>query len=820
MKKQVHFDINPHVVRQLGEELVSDEITALMEIVKNAYDADSSYVSIEISATETYLDSNLHYPDHKGYIVVEDDGFGMDEETILKSWLIISYSNKRDLKPLKKKTPKGRAPLGEKGLGRLSTQRLANICEIFSSIESRSDQVHVAFNWLDFEDSDKLSDVPVELKNISSKRLGTKLALLGIKHPEVWSGSNLENFKGLISQMISPYQKNRPFEVYLKVNGQVVDLEKENLSLRDIALLRFEFNFDGRILKLKGLLRPEKLIGNKRDDFNVFIAKDRGRKFVNFLFQQKGFGNIKHIEVGRHFLVLEKEFDWYSDIGSLEIVDGELANPGPFFGEINEYTFDTWIKEDEILLNVFDQFSNYREFAKNQAGIKLYRNGFAVKPFGLNGDDWLRLRDSQTFSSSHYYLRPANVIGYFAIDEYVNADLKDKTDREGLVSNAFSRNFEISAMLIRDESNRFIEKIRRSYNDFLNNNKIENNQIKTISQAYNSIRKTSKASKSIKNEYQKATQTVKTVNKNVQAYIKSTNSNALFSTKEEVKIANKINEIFGQLGGIEKSLDALMPIIEDAERLNETLDVLQPKITLLGEQLSNFSELAALGLTAEAVSHEFATIADKLSIKASQVSSKLEQNSLSDTDIFILIEYINSTVNGLKVQLRHMDPALKYMRERKDVFTLQDFINNEKEYYGNRFSKSNIDFNIEVIEDFEVNMNKGKLTQMVDNLFSNSEYWLKDRCKKESDFQPRITLRIEKPWIYISDNGYGIAPAIQDNIFEPFVTMKPKEKGRGLGLFIVQQLLDSESCFINLEPNLNDSNRKYILSINFANIIN
>ena len=47
--KEKKFDINPHVIRQLGEELVPDEMTALVELVKNAYDADADYVKIDIN---------------------------------------------------------------------------------------------------------------------------------------------------------------------------------------------------------------------------------------------------------------------------------------------------------------------------------------------------------------------------------------------------------------------------------------------------------------------------------------------------------------------------------------------------------------------------------------------------------------------------------------------------------------------------------------------------------------------------------------------------------------------------------------------------
>lgn len=98
INQKYHFDITPHIVKQLGEQLVSDEITALLELIKNSFDADATYVSIEINTTGQYTKEKLFYPNHRGFIVVEDDGFGMSENTIMKSWLLISYSQKRELK--------------------------------------------------------------------------------------------------------------------------------------------------------------------------------------------------------------------------------------------------------------------------------------------------------------------------------------------------------------------------------------------------------------------------------------------------------------------------------------------------------------------------------------------------------------------------------------------------------------------------------------------------------------------------------------------------------------------------------------------------
>ena len=96
---------------------------------------------------------------------------------------------------------------------------------------------------------------------------------------------------------------------------------------------------------------------------------------------------------------------------------------------------------------------------------------------------------------------------------------------------------------------------------------------------------------------------------------------------------------------------------------------------------------------------------------------------------------------------------------------------------------------------------------------------MKKRKEEDKSFNPILAVKIEQPWLYIYDNGFGISKAIENHIFEPFITTKPKQEGRGLGLFIVQQLLDSFGCTIALEPELNDSGRKYVLAINLSNII-
>ena len=655
-----------------------------------------------------------------------------------------------------------------------------------------------------------IPDFPAKIK-------GTTLILANLNHSEVWDGKNLENFKGQVSQIISPYKENRPFDVYLKINGININLDKSNDELRDLAISRFKFNFDGSSITIQGKTKLSKFIGNNQEDFKNFLEIDNGRKFYDYLSKKQP--DIEKSD-NSFFIKFEKKFDFKKDIGGLEIFDGERANPGSFNGIIDEFTYDNWMSYDENIKEIFGKLSNYREFAQSQAGIKLFRNGFAVKPFGIDGDDWLRLGDSQTKGSSYYPLRPANVIGYFSIDEGINDKLKDKTDREGLVSNPYSRNFFVLCFFIRDEINRYQEHIRRTYNDFLKTYKTENSGIKTVNQAFSQLKETKLKTEEVKDEFKNAVISVDKAIEESDRLVKTVKNNPIFSTDLEKEAAENINFLLSKLKEIQNTLEKVEKVISRTEKLNEVINILEPKIQILEEQLMNFSELASLGLTAESVSHEFSSIADRLAERASFYGAKLHGKNITDSDLYVFFEYINSTVNGLKIQLKHLDPTLKYNREKKSEIKLSLFFKEESEYYKNRLQKNSIDFTIFLEDDFSISINRGKIVQIIDNLISNSEYWLIKLKGNDPNCKPSITIKIESPWIYFYDNGYGISPAIENMLFEPFVTTKPKGEGRGLGLFIIQQLLDSSKCTIALEPFRNEHGRKYIFAINFSNIIN
>lgn len=98
---------------------------------------------------------------------------------------------------------------------------------------------------------------------------------------------------------------------------------------------------------------------------------------------------------------------------------------------------------------------------------------------------------------------------------------------------------------------------------------------------------------------------------------------------------------------------------------------------------------------------------------------------------------------------------------------------------------------------------------------SNSEYWLKEDIARSRRDSGKIVFEIDRPFLRIWDSGRGIDPAIEDALFQPFVSTKGKGVGRGLGLFIAKQLLDADGCHIGVLPQRNGSKRLYKFQIDF-----
>ena len=817
---EVKFDINPHVIRQLGAELVSDEVTALLELIKNSYDADASYVRIVIDTEGTCTIPGIN-KSHKGYILVEDNGFGMDKETLLKSWLIISYSNKREVNGVKPKTPKGRTPLGDKGLGRLSTQRLANSCEIFTRKEGK-EAFHVGFNWSDFDRAERLSDVdvvfhPTDMPNTS----GTKMVLLDLIGKNCWRGEGLERLKGSLCQIVAPYRALKPFNIYLKVNGEDVDIIQEMEKLEQLNLCDISFRYEAGKMNVQIGMKLRKLIGNEYDEYQKLILPDNGKRFEYYLFNdKKKRGKAFEKASDGYWLKSVFSYDLHSVLPK-EVQISEEANedPGNFEGRIQEFYFGAQDKSGTWWNEIYKDFLEYKSFVQSQRGIKIYRNGFAIRPYGMDKNDWLNLSQGQTSGSSYYGLRPGNVVGYVAIDGGVNSGLRDKTDREGLIDNGSYRNFYRLVAGVVDRYAEIMENLRRCYIDFKKSLSDNNTKVHSMTQAFNVIAEQARQGSETTIAYRDVQNRLNTLENKISKVVKQEQT-GLFDEVNIELFRNTLKEVQQTLSESKYVLAKANEVLRNSAFLNEALMVIEPKLSALENQLDEFTSLASLGLISEMLTHDLGQISQRMVKKGEEMELQIRsEKAFSTEELYGYVDFLKSSVLSLKSQMMHLDPSLKYNKEKKEKLDMKKFLETEEfAFYADKLEKKGIDYKIVVNRDFTIYMNKGRVIQIFDNLVNNSIYWL-EREQTVTVEGKRITVTIDMPWVYFEDNGDGIDKSVEDTLFEPFVTRKPRGEGRGLGLFIVRQLLDANKCDIILDDEHNSLGKKYKFSVNFNSVV-
>ncbi len=820
-----HFEVHPSVVYQLGESLISDAVQALIELVKNSYDADASFAKVLIDTYGAIDAEDSIYPSRSGRIIVEDDGHGMDLAEVKAGWLTISNRKKRDLKKAKGTTPRGRTPLGDKGLGRLGVQRLGENLEIFTRAKDQTGY-HFGFSWLDFQTSPKLEDVDIHLAEINYHRThGTKVVVSDLKEPDIWRGPGaLKRLEQELSRMISPYREIRDFTVAVEVDGKTLELLEVSDQIRDIAPVRYSLNFDGKRLFIQGRVRLDHFRPSQAKDaeqFALIAESDGGVAFFEFLQARKVSQSIGLTRsLSKQWFV---EFCCQRLLVDLDKVqhitagDGAVANPGPFTGEIDSFSLGNPAFDNQ---SVFGRISEYRRHIKELSGIRVYRDGFAIRV----DHDWLKLGAQWTSAPSYYGLKPDNTLGYIALSARDNMELEETTDREGFKDSPYFRNFYSLLEVFKVFST--------TAHDFFGRSWVEFRNLRNETLAQVDSRKTiENLSQSIKKGLAEAQHHQNSLNA-FKARL-STSASASSAAVSRLRSAKEITPELRE--SLTVALSDLEPLVEEAKEvighLSAYLDelgslrglgqVLEDRVYGLRRQMDDMYEAVALGLTAEALSHEVFNVADQLAGRAKSAQMLLRNRNIADRPMLAFIEYVQSSVMALRKQMSFLSPSLRYVKEQRQDISIRAFVDDMVDFYRERLGRSKI--TMEPLSSdstsFTVQMNKGKLTQVIDNLVLNSEYWLKEDIAQKRIDTGIISLQLSKPFIRIFDNGSGIDHSVEHSLFEPFVSAKAKGHGRGLGLFIVKQLLDSDGGSIGLVPERNPMGRLFKFQIDLRGVL-
>ena len=824
------FDINATVVFRLGEELISDVVQAIVELVKNSYDADASWVKVTID-THARNEWGRRYTDATGVIRVQDDGDGMDENTIRRGWLTIANSPKRQDKASGRVTRRGRTPIGDKGLGRLGVQRLAQNVEIVTQPRTQEIEYYVAFSWRDFREVANLSDVPLSFERTPGdlSKPGTTLILSDLREPETWQGeAYLQDLQRKLSSMISPFQETRDFVVNLEIDGKRLELAEIAQRVRETALLKYDFEFDGEVFRVSGVARMDYLQANKNEDQTLLQSlcrRDGGKMLYEFLATKAG----KHRPP---MFRLSERAGWFvefgqqrslDDVAGVRRVEGSVANPGPFRGEVDAVSLDSSDRKSHAI----SRQSEYRRLVRDLAGIRVYRDGFGIRV----GEDWLGLGKQWTQATSYYGLRPANVLGYIAISARDNSNLVETTSREGFQVTPHYENFlELLSEFVRFAGN-VQEFLRRGVLQFLNEYRdraadVEPEDVHAkITQRIDVLAGTLSSEKkklqpyagTLRSAAAKASKTLGQIRAELDEAIREDKSvsSALDSLGEELK------EVSATAANAENMFEDVSSALDRASELKSLREVLDRRWETLQGELSTLYESISLGLTAEVLSHEIHNIADGLARRSSALLREVKKGDVRLVAVVTYSEHVRSSVAAMRKQLAHLTPSLRYLRERRDRIEVLTFVRELAAFYNEKLGNKKIEVVVEEGRSpaFAVHMNKGKVTQVFDNLVFNSEYWLGEAIRAGLIKKGEITIVVDAPVVRIMDNGRGIEEGVEESLFEPFVTTKRRGEGRGLGLFVVRQLLDSESCEILLLPDRNARGRRYVFELNFLGAV-
>lgn len=810
----LQFRVDPLVVMRLGEELISDETQALLELIKNAYDADASYARVAIH-TEGIPAGLLAEPssDNTGWIEVSDDGTGMGLDQIRDGWLLIARSDKRGLKEAGQVTAKQRTPLGDKGLGRLGSQRLGWGLQIATKTAAAKDERVVSFSWLDFFTADSLDEVEIVSTDRPSRtQHGTVLTISELREPERWRGDRIEALQNELSEVISPYGGISGFTVAVTVDGTSIDMQSLSAKVLDTAKLHYNITFDGETLTIRGsatlgLFRPTGGAGLAR--YRELVEADDGAAFFKHLIAANARQKVALAKGrGRWFVTFERT-QKLSDLPDAVLGDnGEPVTPGPFTSVLDSFSLASGDEETE---QVFGTLKPYREFIKRLAGIRVYRDGFLVR----TDADWLKLGEQWTTASSYYGLKPDTTLGYVAISAADNSQLREKTDREGFVDDAAYRNFYALMATVRAFTEEVQELLRRDYLELAKERAEEEADLDEDSEpedVSDAIDETLAEAEELKAQVAATEASVSQAS----AYAQTALQDGDVKAREEAT-----ERLLAAIEQAQVTLARLADFLKHLELAQSRNRLLREEISQMREQLQAGVETMSLGLTAEALSHEMFTIADGLSSRTATVLAGLNDGTMTNAKVRRYVQYVRGSVNGLRTELAHFSPTLRYVRERREKLELVDVIAEIGDYYRRHWESEHIEV---VIADrskqpFVVKANRGRITQVLDNLLLNSAYWVGVAQRKKTAKRGRVTITLNRPRLMVSDNGPGVDPSVESALFDPFVTRKPRGQGRGLGLFIVRQLLAGEDCTIELSPKRGKDERRREFVVNLSGML-
>jgi signal transduction histidine kinase len=726
------FSVSARVALQLGRESISSSITAIVELVKNAYDADADRVRIRFA--------HLNTPD--AFIVIEDTGDGMTEQDLRSYWMVIGTLNKIE----HRKTAKQRIVTGEKGLGRLGLDRLC-AQTLVETIKSGSNEgVRLDIQWGRYEEKQRrLETIEHDIYGIPNLRLdpitgqwsdypkGTRLILRGLK--DVWDEDWIKQLRDELALLVSPFQGPNDFSIEIDT-GQV---------WKDL---------DGPVTIQKPLLDAAnwKVVATLNDEDMMEIQMTSLRHETEY-----------HLKPTLWSEAIKKQ--------------GIRPHCGPLRME-----FYFFVRRDAELANKTLRATEITGFLKFNQGIRIYRDGFRVKPYGEpdGTGDWLKLafRRMQNPEGVSQDAKPGNwrlgynqVVGAVYISHEKNAGLNDQTNREGLLQGkAFAHLCTFALRVIQ-----FFEIHHQTFEMERKAGRIPAEQAEE--KARTSIEGANDAIKELKALTTRLPQLT-----------------GLGSGPASVAGSEEIKKVIGE---VQRRLEIATTGLEQSTKLFRDAE----------EQKNTMANLASLGILAAAFGHE---TLDWTGTVAKNTRWLLENLAKNKHYFMMPLDMETAIVATLTDTASEAQKVRKFAR-----FTLGN-LNRDKRQERDFDLKKTVETVFNAFDEvLRIQRNtKVDLTEMpstpcfitgyemdwesiVVNLITNATWALEDKPADKRKIRVKLSDGGAEWILTFDDSGIGLEAGTESMIFLPAFTTKRNARGEligtGMGLFIVKSFVEDHS---------------------------
>lgn len=756
---------------ELGSELISSDIIAFYELIKNGFDAKTkSGVTIEfdvvlpkhdylrlverirsgsdMASVKSAIDGSLlptaSSAARDGFralisdaqtqdqllsalqeaharfntITVADTGSGMSLDGLRNNFLVIgTASRKREVDVALAGGATTSPYLGEKGIGRLSAMRLGERLRVETAKSNEASMNVLEINWHDFDDAESMLDqIPVDP------------VAAGEKPQPDWSGTRI-----VISDLAENWTEVRVKEMAESEFARLTDPFSDAASRPRIALF-----WNGERLTVP--IMPKALLDACHAKMTGEYKIVDGQPVLTCVVEAIDLGFEHPHEIEKVTMTLP---DLQGNITGKDsiIEDSALTSVGPFSFEAYWY--------NRRRLGELDAIGDRQTVLRAQekwSGILMFRDRFRVFPYGEDNDDWLSL-DRKALRRSGYLLNKTQFLGRVSISRAANPKLLDQTNREGLRVNAEQQVLlEVLRYAVQDRLGAFLKSVERQYKS----PKID------LSDAHAHI-------ETLETRAKQAVQQLKRL-----------------TPPEGDEVVDELREV-------------LLEFSDFAERA-------RARIAQVEQESRQMIDMAGVGLMVEVVAHELARASENAlnalqSLKNADVPDRLRAH----------FNTLQAEMKSVSKRVRVLDPMSVSGRQRTEAFLLDELIRDTVDAHEAQFARHNVTIELELGDrPLRIRAVKGMIVQIVENLISNSIYWMDTRARRELSYKPKISIRLfdSPPTMIFEDNGPGVAPANREQIFKIFFSLKETTKRRGLGLFIAKDAAQHHDGDLTLDEHV------------------